>query len=64
PLGGGGGRPTRSGVTARPRGDGGELVAAPSTLAAAWDWTARRDLAAMCRDAWTFQQRNPYGYAP
>ena len=45
-------------------GDVAELVADPAKVAAAWDWTARRDLAAMCRDAWNFQQQNPYGYAP
>ncbi|MFG2837673.1 UDP-glucose 4-epimerase GalE [Streptomyces zaomyceticus] len=58
------GRPVPHRVTGRRPGDVAELVAEPSKVAAAWGWTARRDLAAMCRDAWRFQQQNPFGYAP
>ncbi|MGW5640433.1 UDP-glucose 4-epimerase GalE [Streptomyces sp. NPDC003832] len=58
------GRPIPYRVTARRPGDVAELVADPTKAMAHWGWTARRDLAAMCRDAWNFQQRNPYGYAP
>ncbi|HEY9375435.1 UDP-glucose 4-epimerase GalE [Streptomyces sp.] len=58
------GRPIPHRITERRPGDVAELVADPARVAAAWGWTARRDLTAMCRDAWTFQQQNPYGYAP
>ncbi|MEU2080120.1 UDP-glucose 4-epimerase GalE [Streptomyces sp. NPDC013489] len=58
------GRPIPHRVTERRPGDVAELVADPSKVASAWNWTARRDLASMCRDAWAFQQQNPYGYAP
>ncbi|MFF2780215.1 UDP-glucose 4-epimerase GalE [Streptomyces sp. NPDC058052] len=58
------GRPVPYRVTARRSGDVAELVADPSKVAAAWQWTARRDLSDMCRDAWAFQQQNPYGYTP
>ncbi|PCG82815.1 UDP-glucose 4-epimerase GalE [Streptomyces sp. WZ.A104] len=51
-------------VAASRPGDVAELVADPAKAAAAWGWSARHDLAAMCRDAWTFQQQNAYGYAP
>ncbi|MFF7952903.1 UDP-glucose 4-epimerase GalE [Streptomyces griseorubiginosus] len=50
-------------VDRRP-GDVAELVADASAVAAAWNWTTTRDLAAMCRDAWRFQELNPHGYAP
>ncbi|MCF4136662.1 UDP-glucose 4-epimerase GalE [Streptomyces sp. Tue 6430] len=49
-------------VDRRP-GDVAELVADASAVAAAWGWTTTRDLAAMCRDAWRFQELNPHGYA-
>nr|WP_262388000.1 UDP-glucose 4-epimerase GalE [Streptomyces parvus] len=58
------GRPIPYSVTGRRPGDVAELVADPARVAAAWGWSARRDLAAMCRDAWNFQEQNPYGYAP
>ncbi|WP_418960998.1 UDP-glucose 4-epimerase GalE [Streptomyces tritici] len=58
------GQPIPHRIAPRRPGDVAELVADPSKVAAAWGWTARRDLAAMCRDAWHFQQLNPYGYAP
>ncbi|WP_239481345.1 UDP-glucose 4-epimerase GalE [Streptomyces sp. CS014] len=58
------GRPIPYSATGRRPGDVAELVADPARVAAAWGWSARRDLAAMCRDAWNFQEQNPYGYAP
>ncbi|MEU8531034.1 MULTISPECIES: UDP-glucose 4-epimerase GalE [Streptomyces] len=58
------GRPIPHRIAARRPGDVAELVADPAKVESAWGWTARRDVAAMCRDAWNFQQQNPYGYAP
>ncbi|MGW4165068.1 UDP-glucose 4-epimerase GalE [Streptomyces sp. NPDC004788] len=58
------GQPIPYRVTDRRPGDVAELVADPSKVHNAWGWAARHDLAAMCRDAWRFQQQNPYGYAP
>lgn len=43
-------------------GDVAALVADPRRVADAWGWQTTRDLAQMCRDAWTFQQLNPSGY--
>jgi UDP-glucose 4-epimerase len=43
-------------------GDVPTLVADASQVTAAWGWRAERDLAEICRNAWTFQQRNPVGY--
>ncbi|MFI1354339.1 UDP-glucose 4-epimerase GalE [Streptomyces sp. NPDC020898] len=50
-------------VVDRRPGDVAELVADPSAVAAAWDWTTTHDLAAICKDAWRFQELNPHGYA-
>ncbi|MFC8014715.1 UDP-glucose 4-epimerase GalE [Streptomyces cinereoruber] len=58
------GRPVPYRVTGRRPGDVAELVADPAKAAAAWGWTARRDLAAMCRDAWNFQRHNAHGHTP
>ncbi|MFI9771240.1 UDP-glucose 4-epimerase GalE [Streptomyces sp. NPDC052415] len=58
------GRPIPYRVTARRAGDVAELVADPAKVTPAWGWTAQRDLTAICRDAWNFQQHNPYGYTP
>ncbi|MGW5418738.1 UDP-glucose 4-epimerase GalE [Streptomyces sp. NPDC003943] len=58
------GQPIPYRVTERRPGDVAELVADPSKVYEAWGWAARHNLAAMCRDAWHFQQQNPYGYAP
>jgi len=44
-------------------GDVASLVADPRRVKAAWGWCATRDLAAMCADAWRFQELNPTGYA-
>jgi UDP-glucose 4-epimerase len=49
-------------ITGRRPGDVAALVADPSAVARAWNWTTTRDLAAMCRDAWHFQELNPAGY--
>ncbi|MCD7444618.1 UDP-glucose 4-epimerase GalE [Streptomyces lincolnensis] len=50
-------------IVARRPGDVPALVADASAVARAWGWRPTRDLAAMCRDAWHFQQLNPHGYA-
>jgi UDP-glucose 4-epimerase len=57
------GRPIPYDVVGRRSGDVPELVADARAVARAWDWHPTRDLAAMCRDAWHFQQLNPHGYA-
>lgn len=49
-------------IVARRPGDVAELIADPSLVAQEWSWRASRDLAAMCADAWHFQQLNPSGY--
>jgi UDP-glucose 4-epimerase len=49
-------------VDRRP-GDVRALIADPGRAARSWGWTARRDLGAMCRDAWRFQSQNLAGYA-
>ncbi|GAA3145654.1 UDP-glucose 4-epimerase GalE [Streptomyces rectiviolaceus] len=50
-------------IMPRRPGDVTELVADASAVARAWGWRPTRDLPAMCRDAWRFQQLNPHGYA-
>lgn len=57
------GRPIPYEVAARRPGDVSELVADATAVARAWGWRPIRDLADTCRDAWRFQQLNPYGYA-
>lgn len=56
------GRPVPYEVTARRPGDVAALVADPGAVTRAWNWATTRDLAAMCRDAWAFQELNPSGY--
>ncbi|WP_206337660.1 UDP-glucose 4-epimerase GalE [Streptomyces sp. WAC 06738] len=56
------GRPIPYEITARRPGDVAALIADPGAVARAWNWTTTRDLAAMCRDAWAFQELNPSGY--
>jgi UDP-glucose 4-epimerase len=56
------GRPIPYEITGRRPGDVPALVADPGAVARAWDWTTTRDLAAMCEDAWRFQELNPSGY--
>ena len=56
------GRPIPCDIVARRAGDVAALVADPGLAAREWGWRATRDLAAMCADAWRFQQLNPTGY--
>lgn len=56
------GRPIPYDVVDRRPGDVAELVADTSLVNRTWGWRARLDVAAMCRDAWRFQQRHPAGY--
>lgn len=56
------GRPIPYDVAPRRPGDVAALVADPGAVAREWGWHSTRDLAAMCRDAWRFEQRNPGGY--
>ena len=48
----------------RPRrsGDIAECWADPSLALAELGWKAERGIEEMCRDAWNWQRRNPYGY--
>ncbi|MFG2638400.1 UDP-glucose 4-epimerase GalE [Streptomyces sp. NPDC048362] len=57
------GRPVPHRTVGRRAGDVAALVADASAVTAAWGWTTTRDLTAMCRDAWQFQQLNPDGYS-
>ncbi len=50
-------------VGPRRPGDVAALVADPSRAERDWRWRATRDIEAMCRDAWRFQQLNPAGYS-
>ena len=49
-------------ITGRRAGDLPTCYADPSKSAAVLGWTAKRDLAAMCRDSWNWQQKNPNGF--
>lgn len=49
-------------IVGRRPGDVAELVADARAVHRAWGWRPTRDLAAMCRDAWRFNQLNPHGY--
>ncbi|MFJ8796978.1 UDP-glucose 4-epimerase GalE [Streptomyces sp. NPDC102487] len=57
------GNPVPYDIVGRRPGDVPELVADASAVARSWGWRPTRDLAAMCRDSWRFQQLNPDGYA-
>ncbi|MFF5157113.1 UDP-glucose 4-epimerase GalE [Streptomyces sp. NPDC000348] len=57
------GRPVPYRIADRRAGDVATLVADASEVARAWGWTTTRDLTAMCRDAWRFQELNPDGYS-
>jgi UDP-glucose 4-epimerase len=46
----------------RRRGDVAEVYADVALAKEALGWQARRGLDAMCRDAWSWQTRNPEGY--
>ncbi|WP_436775207.1 UDP-glucose 4-epimerase GalE [Yinghuangia sp. YIM S09857] len=50
-------------IEGRRPGDVATLVADAHAVRNAWGRHATRGIADMCRDAWTFQQRNPRGYA-
>jgi UDP-glucose 4-epimerase len=49
-------------VVARRPGDVAELVADPTRARDLLSWSASRNVADMCRDAWEFQRLNPGGY--
>jgi UDP-glucose 4-epimerase len=49
-------------IVPRRPGDVAELVADPTLAKEELGWVAQRDVAAMCEDAWRFQQANPDGY--
>ena len=51
-------------IVGRRPGDVAEVVADPSRAHRLLGWRAELGLEAMCRDAWRWQQLNPYGYAP
>ncbi len=50
-------------ITGRRAGDVASLIADAGHVEREWGWRTTRDLTEMCRDAWTFQSRNPHGYA-
>ena len=50
-------------VIGRQPGDVATLIANPNLIDKSWGWRTTRDLAAMCADAWRFQNRHPNGYA-
>ena len=56
------GRPIPYEIAARRPGDIAKCWADPSVAADLFGWKAERDLAAMCRDAWRWQESNPSGY--
>lgn len=49
-------------VTARRAGDAPSIFADAALAQRELGWVATRDLAAMCADAWNWQQKNPRGY--
>jgi UDP-glucose 4-epimerase len=49
-------------IAERRPGDVPILIADPSRVKREWGWRTTRDIAAMCADAWRFQQLNPTGY--
>jgi UDP-glucose 4-epimerase len=50
-------------LAARRAGDVATCYADPTLAEKVLGWKAQRDLAAMCRDHWHWQQRNPYGFS-
>jgi UDP-glucose 4-epimerase len=56
------GTPLPHRIAARRPGDVPELIADPRRVERVWGWRTTRDIAAMCADAWRFQQLNPTGY--
>jgi UDP-glucose 4-epimerase len=57
------GRPVPVELTGRRPGDVAQLVADPRLVAREWGWRTTRDVPAMVRDAWQFQQLNPFGHS-
>jgi UDP-glucose 4-epimerase len=55
-------RPIPYEIVGRRAGDVAALVADPGAATENLGWTASRDLAEMCVDAWRFQRANPQGY--
>lgn len=49
-------------IVGRQPGDVASLIADASRIDKEWGWRTTRDLQAMCRDAWRFQQQHPHGY--
>lgn len=49
-------------IEGRRPGDTAEIYAEPSLAAELLGWRAELDLAAMCRDHWNWQRKNPDGY--
>lgn len=56
------GRPVPYDVVSRRDGDASAVWADPSLAQRELGWRAELDLAAMCRDAWSWQNANPDGY--
>ena len=50
-------------LAARRAGDVATCYADPTLAEKVLGWKAQRDLAAMCRDHWHWQQRNPHGFS-
>jgi UDP-glucose 4-epimerase len=50
-------------ISPRRHGDVAACYADPALAEQYLGWQAQRDLAAMCRDHWNWQRRNPQGYA-
>lgn len=50
-------------IVGRRPGDVARLVASADRARRDWGWSASRDVAAICRDAWRFQRKHPEGYA-
>lgn len=49
-------------IAPRRLGDVDECYANPGLAAQELNWRARRSIADMCRDAWAWQNKNPWGY--
>ena len=55
-------RPVPYKISPRRPGDIAECWADPSLALAELGWKAERGIEEMCRDAWNWQRKNPYGY--
>lgn len=56
------GKPIAYTITERRPGDVPAYWASPALAAKRLNWTAKRDLLAMCTDAWRWQSQNPKGF--